>query len=71
MSKPSTTFIGKCLSGDALYEDIDDYIDLWHNSDSEEKLHEFLGMTHDEYIEWVKHPDILPSIIANHNKVSI
>lgn len=28
---------------------MDDYIHEWHNGDSELELHEFLGMTEDEY----------------------
>lgn len=37
-----------------LYEEIDDKIDAWHNSDSELKLHEYLGWTWDEYRAYVE-----------------
>lgn len=67
----TTTFIEKCLNGDVLYEDIDDYIDIWHESDSDDELFEFLGMTREEYAIWVKNPDTLPQIIANHQSVKI
>ena len=59
-------FIENCLRGDALLEDIDNYIDEWHEGDSNEPLHIFLGMSRDEYAAWVETPDILPFIITAH-----
>ena len=56
-------FIQKCLIGDALLEDIDDYIDDWHQGDSGLSLHEFLGMTRNEYYLWVEDPSCLPYIV--------
>ena len=56
-------FIEKCLTGDALIEDIDDYIDDWHQGDSSLSLHEFLGMTRSEYHLWVEDPSYLPYIV--------
>ena len=66
-------FIKSCINGDALLEDIDNYIDDWHDSESDLELHEFLGMDQEEYTIWVKDPDILPIIIKAHreNKNSI
>ncbi len=34
--------------------DLDDLIDQWHDGDDPRPLHEFLGMTHDEYATWVE-----------------
>jgi hypothetical protein len=56
-------FIERCLSSDPLPDDINDEIDRWHNSDSQEQLHDFLGMTWDEYKLWVENPKTLNSII--------
>lgn len=56
-------FITKCLMGEALLEEIDDYVDIWHDGDSDLPMHEFLGMTHTEYGQWVKDPDCLPQIV--------
>jgi len=39
-------FISK---GECILEDIDDFIDEWHDGDFEEELHEFLGMSWKEY----------------------
>lgn len=37
-----------------MSKNIDDLIDQWHNGDSELSLHEYLGMTVEEYEEWMK-----------------
>ena len=46
-----------------LLEDIDDFIDKWHDGDFEEELHEFLGMSWKEYSLWLSNPYILPYIV--------
>ena len=61
-------FITKCLIGEAFLEDIDDHIDDWHDSDSDLSIHEFLGMTHAEYLLWIKDPDCLPQIVIAHRQ---
>lgn len=43
-----SNFIQNCLAGKSLLEDIDDYVDQWHESDSEIPLHVYLGMNHEE-----------------------
>lgn len=40
-------------------ENIHDFIEKWHESDSEVPLHEYLGLTWDEYSYFVK-TDELP-----------
>ena len=62
------TFIEKCLDGEVLYEEIDDYVDIWHDSNSTDELYEFLGMTLQEYDIWMTNPDILPLIIKAHQE---
>ena len=56
-------FIEMCLSGDALPDEIDDFVDKWHESDSSLPIHEYLGMTRDEYLSWVKDPHVLHRIL--------
>ena len=58
-----SSFIQLCINGDALLEDIDDFVDSWHDGDSELSLAEFLGMSNSEYNIWLREPDILPIII--------
>lgn len=37
------SFIEKCLSGQALLDEVDFYIDQWHNGNSDVPLHTYLG----------------------------
>lgn len=62
-----SNFIEKCLEGLVLPDDIDDFIDSWHNQDGDESLHHFLGMSKREYSLWVADPDVLPHIINAHH----
>lgn len=57
-------FIHNCLTGDALLDEIDDYIDKWHDGDSELPLHAYLGMSRDEYAAWIESPDSLTYIVS-------
>ena len=64
-----SNFIEDCLKGDALLSEIDDYIDIWHESDNdEEELSQFLGMTKEEYSLFVTRPDALSTIVAAHKE---
>lgn len=65
-SRAKEDFISICIRGEVLPEEIDDFIEAWHNSDSKLELHDFLGMTWDEYSAWVADTSILPLIITSH-----
>jgi len=59
------TFMELCLAGRVVQDEIDDYIDLWHEDEmATEPLHDFLGMTKDEYDLWVEQPGALRLILA-------
>jgi len=61
------TFVDKCLNGDADLDDIDDFVQAWHEGDGPGlELREFLGMTREEYGLWLEHPTCLPAIVAAH-----
>lgn len=65
------TFIELCLNGDAFLDEIDDFVDKWHDSEDtseETSLHHYLGMTWSEYSLWVKDSDALASIINARRK---
>ncbi|MGD0430409.1 MAG: hypothetical protein ABSA58_04905 [Acetobacteraceae bacterium] len=53
--------------GLALADEIDDFIDLWHEGAGSQAgnvaLYEYLGLTRDEYEVWVLDPDVLPQIL--------
>lgn len=59
-----SNFIQNCINGDALLSEIDDYIDLWHESDTDLSLHEFLGMTKEEYALFVDDEQYLATIVT-------
>ncbi len=63
-------FIQLCLSGEVLEEDIDEFIDNWHEGKAGQyqSLHEFLGMSWEEYSIWVIKPSSLPLILSAHRK---
>ncbi|MSO99558.1 MAG: hypothetical protein EXR07_00690 [Acetobacteraceae bacterium] len=61
------TFFDLYSHGLALPDEIDDFIDRWHEDASSRAsslpLHEFLGLTRDEYEIWVLDPDVLPHVL--------
>lgn len=61
-------FILDCLNGDALIDDLDDYIEYWHDNSGTLKvsLKDFLGMTEKEYNFFLKDEDYLADIIYAH-----
>lgn len=64
---PEETFIDKCLNGTVslktIEDHIDDYVEFWHERDTKVSLHEYLGMTEQEYNWWVQDNKALPLII--------
>jgi hypothetical protein len=67
MSKVQS-FVERCLVGTALPDEIDDYIDTWHDTDVGEhmSLHSFLGMDEHEYALWMRDPNAIYGIIKAH-----
>ena len=65
MSKVDMTFVEKCLAGEALADDVDDYVDLWHEGmgNPNASLAQFLGFTEIEYRLWAEKPQLLPFIL--------
>ena len=68
MSGVSTAkpFLQLYREGQVGAEDIDDFIDSWHDGEEAEQsmpLHEFLGMLQADYALWVQDPDILPHLL--------
>jgi hypothetical protein len=67
-NKQKDNFIDLCLRGEVLMEEIDDWVDEWHDSPQEQELYEFLGMNWDEYSSWVSIPETLPVIVTAHKE---
>lgn len=61
-------FVSACLSGRALLTAVDEYVAVWHDSEDPHvgELHDYLGMTADEYRLWVERPESLRFILAAH-----
>lgn len=67
-----SSFIAQCIAGEVLLDDIDDFISIWHEGESNVPLHEFLGMRKMEYSLWLSNPNALPYIIKGHrNNMSV
>jgi hypothetical protein len=61
------TFVGAVLDGNALVADVDDWVDVWHESTVDlGDLHVYLGMTWEEYQLWTEQPTALRFILAAH-----
>ena len=63
MSREAGNFVGLCLSGEALADEIDDYVEAWHEGGSGLPLYTVLGMTREEYSSWVEDPSVLSEIL--------
>ena len=63
-----SNFIEMCMTGETHPDDIDNFVDEWHESDCNLPIHDFLGMTRDEYFSWVKDPDVLQHIVDAHRR---
>lgn len=60
----SKSFIDSCLSGDALLDEIDDWVERWHGNPSKQTLSHWLGMGKDEYAAWLEEPSAIRLIVA-------
>lgn len=59
---PQLTFMDKVMDGTIKPEDhsqcVDDCIDKWHQGKGHKSLSEYLGMTTEEYVFFMKNPDV-------------
>ena len=51
------TFKEKYLAGEIEFEEIDDFIDIWNNSDDDRPLAKFLGLNAEEEDVWIDDSD--------------
>ena len=51
------TFKEKYLAGEIEFEAIDEYIDIWNNSDDDRTLSKFLGLNAEEEDVWIDDSD--------------
>ncbi len=62
------SFIEACLQGDVLEEEIDHFVEAWHEGreGADMSLHEYLGMEWSEYQLWSTTPSVLPFVLTAH-----
>ena len=73
LERERPTYMEQLLRGEALLEDIEDFVEAWHDAPDDssipaQSLEEFLGMTWDEYRLWVERPEALRFIAAAHRQ---
>jgi len=68
MSDIPLRYMDLALSGHVLPDEISDFVAVWHDGDSEEDLHRFLGMSWEEYSLWVTDSSQIQLIIAARHK---
>jgi DNA-directed RNA polymerase specialized sigma subunit len=68
--KPDLTFTQACIAGRADPAQIDDWIENRHTQPTELELHEYLGLSLDEYGQWLTAPACLPELIAAKTRAS-
>ena len=51
------TFRERYLAGEIPFEDIDDYVEEWNNSEDMRTLREYLGLTAEEEDVWIDDSD--------------
>ena len=61
-------FVELCLKGDVLEEEIDQFVEDWHDGrqGADMQLHEYLGMKWEEYQLWSTTPSVLPFVLTAH-----
>lgn len=59
------TFMDKTLRGEVLMDEIDDFVEAWHDDETTDlSIAPYLGMTQEEYDLWVEKPGALRLIVA-------
>jgi hypothetical protein len=59
------TFMDLAVDGQVMADEIDHYVEVWHDSNSDCEVFEFLGMTFEEYSLWVMNPELINVVIAS------
>ena len=52
------TFIEDAVKGKAIAKDIEKYIDMWHELPENIDFYEFMGLTEDEYGDYLTTPGV-------------
>ena len=64
MSK-QLSFVDAVLAGQATTDDVDDWVERWHSTDTGDiELHQFLGLDEREMESWLRETESLVDIIV-------
>lgn len=63
-----SNFITNCINGYSLVDEIHDFIDTWHESDSNLELHAYLGLSQKEYALFLEDEVYLNLIVTSRRK---
>ena len=64
MEKYDKTFVQAFLDGEVKEFDVNDWVEYWHDEyNGNAKLNEHLGLTEEEYKDWVEGPKSIGTII--------
>ncbi|WEK30780.1 MAG: hypothetical protein P0Y58_00905 [Candidatus Pseudomonas phytovorans] len=60
------SFVELCLEGSVLEEEIERFVEDWHEGRQglDMELHEYLGMSWEEYQLWATTPSVLPFVLT-------
>ena len=65
------TFIDAVLAGRATADDVDDWIEKWHTTDTGDiELHEFLSLNESEMGAWVRSDATLEQLIIRRGETT-
>lgn len=59
------TFLSEVVAGRAVRSDMDDWIAAWHEGRTGVELHEFLGLTQDQYSRVVQQPSTIDEVLTS------
>lgn len=60
------TFIEQCIEDISVADKINDFIDDWHDcADSDKSISEYLGLTSQEYFDWIASKATVESILED------
>jgi hypothetical protein len=59
-----SSFMTLALDGLVLSDEIEDFVEAWHASDSEEEIYDYLGMSFEEYSLWASDPETIDLILS-------
>lgn len=60
----SRSFIEQALNGELFPDEIDTFVERWHEGGTGKELHDYLGLSWDEFCWWGMDADQMPLIIA-------